>query len=555
MENINSDLLTVNILLNYIKGTLTDEEKERVEEIISKDPENYNPIIAGLKDMSIVYADDLQKEIDELENEKDVTDWAAKAKLEYQKYREEKEEVDKSLKNMLVSLSVDYEELKNIREGGNDPFNKLKNSNIFVDEAKFHIYLAEFNQKITSLEERIVSFDEKEHQLDNKLKQIEKFKNKIEKEFGALINGSIGKTKEESSLTSFIKEVITQCMQSHLKSLPATFSTHKHHNLERDFLYSCTNLLDRIPLRKVFITFKNSCIISLGLNKSAEELYFDSFNNKYKTDYCMFRSVKILSGNNTSRGVICSNENSNYSDFYDSEQNKDTRTFNNPFCSIGEALHILKEDYEPKEKLPVYIHFKFEQYLDKNLSRSIRVHFKNHFASKFRKSLAMIVDLDETENAKIFGADYVGLNDLIDDIHNGDIRPDYIIVSSNAGKKITTRKLRLLDKYIRKSPKVKIISNADNLSKAVIEIREDYPFEIDEDGIVHASIGHTGQPSFALSDKAYEVVRCIYGFQKNSDRNTLRYEDKNDIYSTRVNSFNEQNLPETAAEGSRVRLY
>jgi large subunit ribosomal protein L1 len=115
---------------------------------------------------------------------------------------------------------------------------------------------------------------------------------------------------------------------------------------------------------------------------------------------------------------------------------------------------------------------------------------------------------DKVKEAKDAGADFVGLEDMMEKIKGGWFDFDVLIASPDVMAKVGTLGTILGPKGLMPNPKVGTVN--EDVSKAVKEFKAGkYEFKNDKDGLVHIPVGKVSFSVEQLKDNFVEIHRSL----------------------------------------------
>ncbi len=124
------------------------------------------------------------------------------------------------------------------------------------------------------------------------------------------------------------------------------------------------------------------------------------------------------------------------------------------------------------------------------------------------KSVLVLCTEDKEEEAKVAGADYVGLDEYIAKIKGGWTDVDVIITMPSVMPKIGALGRVLGPRGLMPNPKTGTVTM--DIAKAVQEVKAGkIDFKVDKYGIIHTSVARMSFPTEKIKDNAMEVIRMI----------------------------------------------
>jgi len=126
---------------------------------------------------------------------------------------------------------------------------------------------------------------------------------------------------------------------------------------------------------------------------------------------------------------------------------------------------------------------------------------------------------DKEEEAKVAGADYVGLDEYITKIEGGWTDVDIIITMPSIMAKVGKLGRILGPRNLMPNPKSGTVT--PEVGKAVTEVKAGkIDFKVDKTGIVHASIGKVSFSPEKIFDNAMEIIQIISKLKPSSAKGT-----------------------------------
>lgn len=135
------------------------------------------------------------------------------------------------------------------------------------------------------------------------------------------------------------------------------------------------------------------------------------------------------------------------------------------------------------------------------------------------KTVLVFCTPDKEEEAKAAGADYVGLDELIDKIQSGWTDVDVIIAMPTVMAKIGRLGRILGPRSLMPNPKSGTVTV--DIAKAVQEVKKGkIAFRVDKFGIVHAPIGRISFTPDKLAENAKELLSTLVKMKPSSSKGT-----------------------------------
>ncbi len=135
------------------------------------------------------------------------------------------------------------------------------------------------------------------------------------------------------------------------------------------------------------------------------------------------------------------------------------------------------------------------------------------------KKVLVFCTADKEAEAKAAGADYVGLDEMIDKVNGGWTDMDVIIAQPGVMAKIGRLGRVLGPRGLMPNPKTGTIT--DDVGKAVSEVKKGkVSFRVDKFGIIHCPVGRSSFAPEKLVENAKEVVSTINRIKPASAKGT-----------------------------------
>jgi large subunit ribosomal protein L1 len=126
---------------------------------------------------------------------------------------------------------------------------------------------------------------------------------------------------------------------------------------------------------------------------------------------------------------------------------------------------------------------------------------------------------DKEEEAKVAGADYVGLDDYISKIEGGWTDVDIIITMPSVMAKVGKLGRILGPRNLMPNPKTGTVTT--EVGKAVTEVKAGkIDFKVDKTGIIHTSVGKVSFDADKIYDNALEVLQTISRLKPSAAKGT-----------------------------------
>ena len=166
--------------------------------------------------------------------------------------------------------------------------------------------------------------------------------------------------------------------------------------------------------------------------------------------------------------------------------------------SIEEALELILE--QPKRKFQETVDISVWLGIDpKKSEQNIRgsLTLPNSLGKEVK--VAAFVDSDKADEAKKCGADFIGLDDLIEKYKDGNIDFDVAITTPDQMKNVSKLAKVLGPKGLMPSPKSGTVT--ENIDKAVKEIKHgQVRFKAEQEGIVQGTIANVSMKKVQLKE-------------------------------------------------------
>ena len=141
-----------------------------------------------------------------------------------------------------------------------------------------------------------------------------------------------------------------------------------------------------------------------------------------------------------------------------------------------------------------------------------------HGTGKKLKVLALVT-ADKEEDAKLAGADYVGLDEYIEKIKGGWTDIDVIVTMPSIMGKIGALGRVLGPRGLMPNPKSGTVTM--DVAKAVADVKKGkIDFKVEKNGIIHASVGKVSFDSKKISENANELLQTIIKLKPSASKGT-----------------------------------
>ncbi len=135
------------------------------------------------------------------------------------------------------------------------------------------------------------------------------------------------------------------------------------------------------------------------------------------------------------------------------------------------------------------------------------------------KRVAVFCTPDKEQEARDAGADYVGLNDLVEKVQGGWTDVDVIIATPNVMAQVGKIGRILGPRGLMPNPKTGTVTM--DVASAVADVKGGkIAFRVDKYGIIHASIGRVSFSPDQLSDNAKELLTTLSKMKPSSAKGT-----------------------------------
>ena len=182
--------------------------------------------------------------------------------------------------------------------------------------------------------------------------------------------------------------------------------------------------------------------------------------------------------------------------------------------SIEEAMALVKEVNITKFDSSIDLHIRLgvdPRKADQALRGTVSL---PHGTGK-TKTVAVFCTPDKEEEAKAAGADYVGLDDLVQKVQGGWTDVDVVIATPNVMAKVGRIGRVLGPRGLMPNPKTGTVTN--DVGAAVSEVKKGkISFRVDKTGIIHTPVGRSSFTPEKLVDNANEVLGTILRMKPSS---------------------------------------
>lgn len=182
--------------------------------------------------------------------------------------------------------------------------------------------------------------------------------------------------------------------------------------------------------------------------------------------------------------------------------------------TLGEAMALIKEVNTTKFDASVDLHIRLgvdPRKADQALRGTVSL---PHGTGK-TKTVAVFCTPDKEEEAKAAGADYVGLDELVQKVQGGWTDVDVVIATPNVMAKVGRIGRVLGPRGLMPNPKTGTVTN--DVGSAVSEVKKGkISFRVDKTGIIHTPVGRVSFSPEKLTDNANEVLETIIRMKPSS---------------------------------------
>ena len=182
--------------------------------------------------------------------------------------------------------------------------------------------------------------------------------------------------------------------------------------------------------------------------------------------------------------------------------------------SLDEAMALVKEVNTTKFDASVDVHVRLgidPRKADQALRGTVSL---PHGTGKTKRVLVLCTP-DKEEEATTAGADYVGLDDLVQKIQGGWTDFDVVIATPNVMAKVGRIGRILGPRGLMPNPKTGTVT--PNVGAAVSEVKKGkISFRVDKYGIIHSSVGRVSFSANNLTENATEVLDTLIRMKPSS---------------------------------------
>jgi large subunit ribosomal protein L1 len=186
--------------------------------------------------------------------------------------------------------------------------------------------------------------------------------------------------------------------------------------------------------------------------------------------------------------------------------------------SLGDAMKLVKEVNTTKFDASVDLHIRLgidPKKADQALRGTVSL---PHGTGKTKRVLVFCTP-DKEEEAKAAGADYVGLDELIQKVQGGWTDVDVVIATPQVMAKVGKIGRTLGPRGLMPNPKTGTVTM--NVGDAVAEVKKGkISFRVDKYGIIHASVGRVSFAPEKLVDNANELLSTLVKMKPSTAKGT-----------------------------------
>ena len=185
---------------------------------------------------------------------------------------------------------------------------------------------------------------------------------------------------------------------------------------------------------------------------------------------------------------------------------------------IGEAMTLVKEVNTAKFDASIDLHIRLG--IDpRKADQAIRGTTTLPHGTGKTKTVCVFCTPDKEAEAKEAGADFVGLDDLVQKVQGGWMDFDVVIAMPAVMAKVGRLGRVLGPRGLMPNPKSGTVTN--DIGKAITEVKGGkIAFRVDKYGIIHSSIGRVGFEANKLKENAEELLHTILKMKPSSSKGT-----------------------------------
>ncbi len=186
--------------------------------------------------------------------------------------------------------------------------------------------------------------------------------------------------------------------------------------------------------------------------------------------------------------------------------------------TVKEAMALVKEVNLARFDASVDLHIKLG--IDpRKADQAIRGTTTLPHGTGKTKTVLVFCTSDKEEEAKAAGADYVGLDELIQKVQGGWVDFDVVVAMPSVMAKIGRLGRILGPRNLMPNPKSGTVT--PNVGAAVADVKGGkISFRVDKTGIIHSSIGRVSFDADKLADNANELISTLVKMKPSSAKGT-----------------------------------
>ncbi len=186
------------------------------------------------------------------------------------------------------------------------------------------------------------------------------------------------------------------------------------------------------------------------------------------------------------------------------------------FYDLQQASSLVKEVTKLKFDASVDLHVRLG--IDpKKADQAIRGTVSLPHGTGKTKKVLVLCTPDKEDDAKAAGADYVGLDNYVEDIMKGWIDFDIVIATPSVMPKIARLGKVLGPRNLMPNPKSGTVTT--EVGNAVQEVKKGkIAFKVDKSGIVHASVARVSFSPEQIHDNAKELISTLVKMKPSSSK-------------------------------------
>lgn len=186
--------------------------------------------------------------------------------------------------------------------------------------------------------------------------------------------------------------------------------------------------------------------------------------------------------------------------------------------TLSEASALIKEVNTASFDASIDLHIKLG--VDpRKADQSIRGTVSLPHGTGKTKSVLVFCSPEKEAEAKEAGADFVGLDDLIEKVQGGWTDFDVVVASPDVMPKIARLGKVLGPRGLMPNPKVGTVT--ENVGAAVEDVKKGkVSFRVDKFGIIHVSVGRVGFTSEQIGDNAKALLQTLDKMKPASSKGT-----------------------------------